>query len=290
MRTGDLSTSLATLGRCEGCPEPVDPERLAADSLAGYCLNRLTPREQRALEQDLDLAWSIQSSLLPRPQLRTDEWEASYHYEPAGPASGDCCDLLPLENRELFFLVGDVMGKGLAASMLMAYLQAIFRSLAGVPASLTEVAERANRVFAQSTGGVRYATLVFGRLRSSGEAELVNAGHCPPILLRNGRASTIAPTGLPLGLFTAVEYSSSSVRLAPGDSLVLYTDGVTESRDPAGEEYGAERLEVAALGHEHRPGREILDACLTDLKTFRRGTHTKDDQTLLILKRVVAGQ
>lgn len=277
-------------GLCETCHEAIEADRLAADPLVRFCLDHLTPGEQRALQQDLDLTWRIQSSLLPRPELRTDGWEASFHYEPAGPASGDCCDLLPLENGELFFLLGDVMGKGLSASMLMAHLQAIFRSLATVPVPLAEFAERANRVFAQSTGGIRYATLVFGRLRGSGEVGLVNAGHCPPILLRAGRASTIAPTGLPLGLFTGAPYAASSLKLTPGDSLLLYTDGVTESRNPSGEEYGPERLELAALAHERRPGREILDACLADLKTFQRDPRREDDQTILILKRVVAGQ
>jgi sigma-B regulation protein RsbU (phosphoserine phosphatase) len=80
------------------------------------------------------------------------------------------------------------------------------------------------------------------------------------------------------------------VRLAPGDALLLYTDGVTESRNAAGEEYGPERLELAALSHARRPGREILDACLADLQGFRQDVRREDDQTLLVLKRVVTGQ
>jgi serine phosphatase RsbU (regulator of sigma subunit) len=288
-------TGLAKPGRCEACHHPGGVEGPAACPGAHYRLERLTPGERRALERDLSLARHIQSSMLPRPELRTAGWEASYHYEPAGLASGDCCDLLPLETGELLFLLGDVMGKGLAASILVAHLQAIFRCLATVPASLAEFAERANRVFARSTDGARYATLVFGRLGHSGEVELVNAGHCPPILLRDGHAATIAATGLPLGLFARSPYAVSHRRLAPGDSLVLYTDGVTESGSGTGEEYGTERLRCAALAHAQRPAREILDACLADLTAFRGAARREDDRreddrTMLVLRRVSASQ
>jgi sigma-B regulation protein RsbU (phosphoserine phosphatase) len=273
-------------GLCETCHEPIEPERLAADPLVRYCIDHLTPGEQRALQEDLDLTARIQADLLPRPELRRDGWEASYHYEPLGPASGDCCDLLPLDDGGLFFLLGDVMGKGLAASMLMAHLQAIFRSLATAPIPLADLAERANRVFTQSTASVRFATLVFGRLHPSGEVELVNAGHCPPILIREGRTSTTSPTGLPFGLFTGAAYESSRSRLAPDDALLLYTDGVTEATNDAGEEYGAERLEEVARDCSRRLGREIVAACLDNVSAFRGAAAREDDQTLLVLKRV----
>jgi sigma-B regulation protein RsbU (phosphoserine phosphatase) len=279
-----------TFGLCETCHDAIEPDRIAADPLTRYCLDHLTPGEQRALQQDLDLAWRVQAGLLPRPELRAGGWEACYRYEPAGPAGGDCCDLLPLENGDVLFMLGDVMGKGLAASMLMAHLQAIFRSLATVSLPVAELAERANRVFCQSTTGSHYATVVLGRLNASGTVELVNAGHCPPVIVRGGRASTIAPTGLPFGLFTGTPYSSTPVQMGQGDALLLYTDGLTETRNAEGEEYGADRLELLALAHAGRSGRDIVRHCLEGLAVFRGAARREDDQTILVLKRSLGAE
>src|SRR5437763_15121289 len=98
-----------------------------------------TPEQLQALEQYLDRAWLIQGELLPKQNLKFNGWEVSYHYEPAGPVSGDYCDLVSLENGELYFLIGDVSGKGVAASLLMSRLHAIFRSLIGAGSGVSEL-------------------------------------------------------------------------------------------------------------------------------------------------------
>jgi sigma-B regulation protein RsbU (phosphoserine phosphatase) len=136
-------------GLCEVCHEPIEEERLMADPLMRNCLDHLTSDQQRALEQDLDLASRIQTQLLPHKSLRFDGWEAYYHYEPAGPVSGDYCDLVSSETErgDIFFLLGDVSGKGVAASILMAHLHAMFRSLIAVGLSANQLVERANRIF-----------------------------------------------------------------------------------------------------------------------------------------------
>ena len=277
-----------TYGLCDTCGDPVEPERLAGDPLLRHCLDHLTPRERRALEQDLQLTWRIQSTLLPERELRVGAWEATYHYEPAGPASGDCCDVVPLDDGELFFLVGDVSGKGLAASMLMSHLQAIFRSLVSLRLPLQEMVERANRLFCESvgTGTGRYATIVCGRARGSGRVDLCNAGHCPPLQVRGGELASVAATGLPLGLFCSSPYEVSSLEVEAGGGLLLYTDGLTESRDRGGSEYGPERVAVVLRAHASRPGRDIVAACLDDVAAFRDGAAQVDDLTVLFLRHL----
>jgi len=123
-----------TYGLCETCHDAVERHRLIADPLIRYCLDHLTAEQQRALEQDLELAARIQRALLPRQDLRVGNWQVHYHYEPAGPVSGDYCDLIHSDGEagDLLFLLGDVSGKGVAASMLMSQLHAMFRSLASV--------------------------------------------------------------------------------------------------------------------------------------------------------------
>src|SRR5262245_27122172 len=121
-------------GDCDVCSESIDEKDLVLNPLMRYCLCNLSPEQQRALESDIGLARRIQAALLPQQDVRVAGWDVHYRYEPQGPVSGDYCDLLTRQNHssEVIFLVGDVSGKGLAASLLMAHLNASFRSLLDV--------------------------------------------------------------------------------------------------------------------------------------------------------------
>lgn len=160
-------------GFCEVCKDPIEPDRLRADPLARFCVDDMTPAQKQNLQRDLDLTQRLQNGLVPKPWLSTDRWEAASHYQPAGPVSGDCLDLVPGEDGSLFFLLGDVVGKGLAASMLVSYVHGTFRSLASLGLPLPERMRQANRIFCEATGGEsRYATLVVGRAGADGEVEI----------------------------------------------------------------------------------------------------------------------
>ena len=276
---------LGTFGLCDVCHDPIETGRIHADPLARACLGCLTATEQRALERDLDLAGHVQRSLLPPAALRVDGWEAGYHYQPAGSASGDFVDLIPLDSGELVFLIGDVSGKGLAASLLMTHLHAIVRSLIAVRLPFSELVERANRIFYESVGGQGYATLVCGKANRAGEIELSNAGHCPPLWLRDGAAITLPPTSVPVGLFASAPFPTMRATLGVGETLLVYTDGVTETLDAAGREYGQERLVRAIRGRHTVPIPDLMSGCLTDLARFRGDGPRRDDLTLFALRR-----
>jgi len=275
-------------GLCEVCHEPIEEERLMADPLMRNCLDHLTSDQQRALEQDLDLASRIQTQLLPNKNLSFGGWVGYYHYEPAGPVSGDYCDLVSsdTERGDIFFLLGDVSGKGVAASILMAHLHAMFRSLIAVGLSASQLVERANRIFCESTISADYATLVCGRAGKSGEVDVCNAGHCPPLLVRGGEITSLEATGLPVGIFHTGEYSAQKVQLAPGDTLMLYTDGLTEVQDRANAEYGVERLTRLIKGHHDLPPQALTQVCLEDLRTFLSEAPKTDDLTVMVIRRV----
>jgi len=277
-----------TYGICEVCHQTIELDALMANPLLRVCLGDLSPAEQAALEDDLTLAARIQSELLPRRELRFDGWEVFTYYQPASVVSGDYCDVVTPETAggELLFLIGDIAGHGVAASMLMAHLHAIFRSLMDVDAPVNKLVERANRVFAQSTISSYFATLVCGRANPTGEVELCNAGHNPPLLIGAGPIRSIWATGLPIGLFNFGQYSLTRVWLAPDEALFLYTDGLTEAQNPAGEQYGMGRLEglVGSLGV--RSPEAILRACLEDWNAFRAGASQQDDLTLMVIRRV----
>ena len=274
-------------GLCEACHDPVEPERLLADPLMRFCLAHLTAQQQAALEQDLEMAVQIQTTLLPSRNLRTGAWEAYYLYRPLGPVSGDYCDLMPSAGSGLLFITGDVSGKGVASSLLMSHLHAIFRSLLSVGMPIGTLLERANRVFCESTLPSFYATLVCGHAHAGGEVEICNGGHCPPIVVRRGEVSTVEASALPLGLFSTGQYTASRVHLEPGDALVLYTDGLTEACNPSGDEYTPERLAGVLRGAHGRPPQSMADACLADLESFRAGESMSDDLTLVVIRRAL---
>lgn len=274
-----------TFGRCQVCKEAVDDDFLSTNPLIQYCLCNLTPAQLQALQNDLDLAYQIQLALLPKQDLTHAGWQIHHRYEPAGPVSGDYCDVVTCDGGNLFFLLGDVSGKGVAASFLMARLNALFRSLIDVGPPLQEIVERANRLFSENTVTSHYATLVCGRASPSGEIEICNAGHCPPLVVSRGEATPVGSTGFPVGIFAKGPYSVQKVRLSPGDTLFLYTDGLTEARDPNDREYGLDRLSGFLRSRSGRTGRALAAECLADLASFLGGAPRTDDLTLMVVRR-----
>jgi sigma-B regulation protein RsbU (phosphoserine phosphatase) len=293
---GEVDTAIqrldeGTFGVCMECHGTVEKQRLIADPLIKVCLDCLTADDRRALERDLELASSVQRGLLPEKDVRFGEWRIHYEYTPAGHVSGDYCDLILPRSADgnLIFLLGDVAGKGVAASLLMTHLHAMFRSLsdsgAGAELQLDRLLETANRVFCESTFAGQYATLICGSAGRTGELEFASAGHLPALLVRREGVKQIGATGLPLGLFSSSRYAIQRVRLEPGDSLLLFTDGISEAGDAAGKEYGVKRLSNVA-GERHRwDPRELLAECLKDLKAHTSGARQADDQTLMVIHR-----
>ncbi len=277
-----------TFGLCATCHEDIEPDRLLVDPLVCNCLDHLTPEERRALEMDLDLASRVQGGLLPQRDLRAGAWEVAYHYEPAGTVSGDYCDVLPPRDPtgDLLVLIGDVSGKGVAASMQMAGLRATIRTLMETSLPLATLAQRANRLFCEGALPSHYATLALVRASGDGMLEICNAGHPAPIVSRGGEILTFDATGLPLGLFCSADYSVRSVVLQRGDVVVLYSDGLVEARDREDAEYGTDRLTGIVRRSRDLAARAIVDTCLRDLAGFRAGAPRSDDLTLMALRRL----
>jgi sigma-B regulation protein RsbU (phosphoserine phosphatase) len=281
-----LRMDKGSFGFCQECHEAVEQDRLLADPLVRYCLDHLTQPEREALQRDLDLAAQVQRKMLPEAGLRAGGWETSYHYSPVGPVSGDYCDLIPSDG-ELFFVLGDVSGKGVAASMLMTQLHTLFRSLTSMALPLGQMVSQANRVFGESVLAGQYATLVCGQARPNGEVEIHNAGHWPVIVAGRGGVLRIESTGLPLGMFCTGEFSGTRVQLEEGDTLFLYTDGLSEASN-AGDDYGVDRITRLVRQQSTKAPAEMIAACLEDLRSFERGVPRLDDLTLLAIRRSAA--
>jgi phosphoserine phosphatase RsbU/P len=273
-----------TFGVCEICKGTVDEEVIHENPLARVCLDCLTPKQQRALEYDLELAAEIQKGLLPPCDVAFAGWDVSYHYQPAGVVSGDYCDLIQGFNGDLYFVMADVSGKGVAAAMLSSNLRAVFRSLIPMNLSTEELVRRANQLFRQSTLPTQYATLVCGKMKAGGELEIVNAGHLPALLAAQSGTRTFESTSQPLGVFDDQQFSAAHTRLFPGDTLVLYTDGISEAENDGGDEYGVERLQRVIEEAWLRCPMQLIDACKKHLEDFRGGRERFDDETLLAIQ------
>ncbi len=274
-------------GTCLACHESVDDGFLLANPAIQYCLCALSEGQQRALERDLGLASRIQWSLLPRQDLAAAGWETHFRYLPAGPVSGDTCDLVagPRSPGELYFLAGDVSGKGVAAAFQMARLNALFRTLIDEGQQVREIVERANAFFAEGAPASHFVTLVCGRADASGGVELCNAGHCPPLVLHGKEVRKVGSSGLPIGITGGFRYGSELLRLAPADTVLLYTDGITEAADPEGNDYGDDRLSSLFRDRGALPLARLAAEILEDLGSFQKGSERTDDQTILLLRR-----
>lgn len=270
-------------GVCEHCAGTVEAERLFADPLTQLCLDCLQPAEQRALEQDLLLAARIQAGLLPKRDFCAAGWKVAYHYEPAGQVSGDYVDVIE-QGRDLYFMVGDVSGKGVAAAMLMANIHAMFRALIPTGLSLDQLVERANRLFCESTLPTQYATLVVGKANEFGKVEICNGGHPAPFHVGKKGVTAIQASTVPVGLFCDQKFSTATLHAEPGDSLVVYTDGISEAEGPDGSQYGSPALEKLLSACRELPSHELVDRCLKEVLRFRAGSPRVDDQALMVLR------
>lgn len=271
---------------CERCSGELDQDYLRSGPLKRFCLECLSTEERNALQHDLETAGRTQARLLPARNFTFGRWQIHYHYEPLGAVSGDHIDLIRpgRTGRAMHFLFGDVSGKGVAASILMANLQALFRSLVSQELSLAEIVERANRLFHESTAANSYATLVAGRLNGSGLLEICNAGHNPPLLVRDGSVKPVSAGGPPLGIAARGRIEPEQLHLEPEDFLFLYTDGLSEAINCDEEEYGSSRLECCLERYRGQPARNVVESVLEEVRTFQSGAPQIDDVTAMTIR------
>ena len=272
-----------SFGLCDACQSPIESDRLMADPLIRLCLGDVTQKQLDTIQDDLQLASQIQTALLPRSDMGADFWQVDFLYQPARVVSGDYVDVIP-HDGELFFILGDVSGKGLAASLLMSNLHAMFHTMVPLGLPINELMSRANRLFSESTLANQYATLICGKVNRRGEVEIANAGHLPPILVTTGEKIAMESAGLPLGLFSDSNFAAMGFKLEPNDTLLLYTDGVTEANDPDGLEFGVDRLIASINGSAAGEPKALVTNCITAIDGFRGTAVPNDDLTLMALK------
>lgn len=238
----------------------------------------------RMQEQELGRARQIQQELLPKsvPQLRGIQVAGSW--QPASAVSGDYYDVMALDEKRLALCIGDVVGKGITAALLMANLQAAFRAFATSDASPAAVCSRLNTFICGNVASGKFISFFYcifdGQDRS---LTYENAGHCPAQLVRRtGEAIKLSGDGAVLGVLPDWSYQNNRLQLESGDRLVLFTDGVTEAEDVQGVEFGEERVVRALLNTGDRSAEDVRRHLMEAVTNYCRGQF-RDDATVVVL-------
>jgi serine phosphatase RsbU (regulator of sigma subunit) len=238
-------------------------------------------RSDRHASEQQD-ALLIQRALMPATLPKTARFEVVGAWQPAGTLGGDCFDAFLFGPDVIGLSIADIAGKGLPAALLMSSLQAAVRAFALDASPPQAVCASVNRLLCGQMIAGRFATHVYMRLDAlRGEIAYANAGHNPPLLARaDGRIEALRSSGIVLGVFPDADYTGRQVPLHSGDRLLLYTDGITEARNSAGEEYGEERLSAALTRNRHLGALELHAAVADDVSRFA-SSGFEDDATLL---------
>jgi phosphoserine phosphatase RsbU/P len=243
--------------------------------------------EKQRMEDELVIAREIQKGLLPSILPSLPGYEIAAANISSKQVGGDYYDVIPVDGNRHIIAIGDVSGKGTPAALLMANLQATIRALVPLELPLFELTGRVNDLMCRNTGGNKFVTFFWGILDPrSGDLTYVNAGHNFPMLLRaDGSMERLEDGGMILGVMpTMAPYVEAKVRLAPGDLLTLFTDGVSEAMSKEGSEYGEDRLEAVLRHASGTTAQEILRMVHEDVLRHARGASQSDDITMMVVR------
>ena len=276
-----------TLGICVICHEPVDSELLQMDYTASVCLGHFTEAELRQLESELELSQIVQRALLPQRMPNISGVELAAFNRPSEIIGGDYFDFFKFRDGTHGLVIADVSGHGVSAGMLMSGLQTALRTMAPDTDSPAEILERINRFYIHNINFSTFVTVFLARFDpASLTLTYVNAGHNPPAVHRKGSADItwLAPTAPAIGLVEEFHPRTESIVFSKGDSLLLYTDGVTEVLNTSNNEFGQERLAEVLRQNGDLRAPDMLQVLRQGMSVFGDNKPLVDDVTMIALK------
>jgi sigma-B regulation protein RsbU (phosphoserine phosphatase) len=244
---------------------------------------RASKRRDAKQQRELEEARLIQRGLLPTTMPKIAGLTLSSSWRPANGVGGDCFDALTFGEHAVGLSIADVAGKGVPAALLMSNLQAAVRAFAQDGTPPASVCASVNRLLCRNMASGRFVTFCYTRIDiAARRLSYSNAGHNPPLLIRaDGSMERLSPGGTVLGVFPENAYEQGELLLAPDDRLVFYTDGISESRNAAGEEFTDDGVADLAGRHRALDADAMLAAMLTDIERVNEGTY-EDDATLIV--------
>jgi phosphoserine phosphatase RsbU/P len=239
--------------------------------------------EKARLEQDLRIAAEIQQALMPPAEHDGACFRVAGASVACRAIGGDFFDYRDLGQDRLGIALGDVAGKGAAAALLAGVVQGMFTVEASDPAGPAGTLAQINRGLRGRNIESKFVTMFFGVLSPDGCLTFANGGHNPPVLIRRDGVVRLEAGGVPLGMFDSAAYTQETVTLEPGDTLVVFSDGISEAQNPAGEEYGDGRLIACLEANRGAAPAAMREALLASARAFAAGAHQSDDMTVLIV-------
>jgi sigma-B regulation protein RsbU (phosphoserine phosphatase) len=242
--------------------------------------------EKQKLEEELEIARDIQRNLLPGSFPELNSFEITGMNISSKQVGGDYYDIIKLDSNNYCIAIGDVSGKGVPAALLMANLQAFLKTTCKHGMKLDEATALINDLITENTTDGRFITFFWGILSENDKKfDYVNAGHNPPLLIRQKVIKKLKNGGLLLGVMkTFIPYENDNIQLEKDDIIILFTDGVSEAKDRFDNEFSDERLEALSIANSQKSAGELLKIITDDVQRFAAGTHQSDDITLLIIK------
>ena len=276
-----------TLGVCVVCHGHVDAILLEMDYTAAVCLDHYSDEERRRLEAELELSQVVQRALLPQsvPSIRGVELAA--FSRPSEIIGGDYFDFFQFRDGTHGLVIADVSGHGVSAGMLMSSLQMAIRTMAPETDVPAEILERINRFYIHNINFTTFVTIFLARFDPvTLTLTYVNAGHNPPAVRRrrDGTIIWLRPTAPAIGLAEEFRARMETISFEEGDSLLLYTDGLTEVLSISNEEFGQERLGALVQQYADRPAPDLLQTIRREVSTFGGGRPLVDDVTMVALR------
>ncbi len=243
--------------------------------------------EKEKMEKELSLAAQIQTDFLPKATPEFKGFDISGYMTPCYQVGGDYYDYMPIGSDRLGITIADVSGKGVSASLLMASLRASLHSEVHLLYDMEKMTTKLNDFIHKSSSINSFITFFFCELNmKSGKLKFINAGHNPPIVLdKKGNINRLESCGLCLGMFPDVEYKAQTVVLHPGDIILLFTDGITESRNKENKEFEEEKLVKFLKKKSKLPAPELIKEIQKEVETFTADTDQMDDQTVVVIKK-----
>jgi sigma-B regulation protein RsbU (phosphoserine phosphatase) len=276
-----------TLGVCVICHGYVDTQLLEMDYTAAVCLDHYSDEERRRLESELELSQVVQRALLPQRVPNIKGVELAAFSRPSEIIGGDYFDFFKFRDGTHGLVIADVSGHGVSAAMLMSSLQMALRTMAPDTDSPAEILERINRFYIHNIHFTTFVTVFLARFDPNTlTLTYINAGHNPPAVRRRKDSTIIwlKPTAPAIGLAEEFHPTMESIAFSEGDSLLLYTDGVTEVMNISNEEFGQERLAELVHQNAERPAPDLLQAVRQALSAFGGNRPLVDDVTMVALK------
>ncbi|WP_290662279.1 SpoIIE family protein phosphatase [Ignavibacterium sp.] len=242
--------------------------------------------EKQKLEEELEFAREIQQNLLPSQIPETNNFDIAAVNLPSKQVGGDYFDIIKVDEGKYIIAIADVSGKGIPASLLMANMQAFLQVISKQKIDIATATGLINDLITQNTSDGRFITF-FWALLDDNERKLtyVNAGHNPPILVRNNKINRLSEGGIILGVMkTIMSYNSNSIQLESGDKIIMFTDGVSEAMNPYSEEFSENRLEQLALSTNSFTACDTLNRIKKEIEDFAQGAPQSDDLTMMIIR------